>query len=59
MGIFSILEEKCVFPKATGAVFKAAMYDNHLGKSSNSLKPKAGKGPGPGPTSSSSAAQAL
>ncbi|KAL7979262.1 hypothetical protein Chor_015286 [Crotalus horridus] len=41
MGIFSILEEQCVFPKATDATFKAALYDNHLGKSPNFLKPKA------------------
>uniref|UniRef100_A0A2K5H7N6 Uncharacterized protein n=1 Tax=Colobus angolensis palliatus TaxID=336983 RepID=A0A2K5H7N6_COLAP len=46
MGIFSILEEQCVFPKATDATFKAALYDNHLGKSSNFLKPKGGKGKG-------------
>ncbi|CAM9406846.1 unnamed protein product [Lampetra planeri] len=43
MGIFSILEEQCVFPKATDATFKAAMYDNHLGKSAPFQKPKAGK----------------
>ncbi|XP_012494347.1 PREDICTED: LOW QUALITY PROTEIN: myosin-7-like [Propithecus coquereli] len=47
MGIFSILEEQCVFPKATDATFKAVLYDNHLGKSSNFLKPKGGKGKGP------------
>ncbi|XP_059980805.1 myosin-16 [Lagenorhynchus albirostris] len=47
MGIFSILEEQCVFPKATDATFKAALYDNHLGKSSNFLKPKGSKGKGP------------
>uniref|UniRef100_A0A3B4Y833 Myosin-16-like n=1 Tax=Seriola lalandi dorsalis TaxID=1841481 RepID=A0A3B4Y833_SERLL len=43
MGIFSILEEQCVFPKATDSTFKAALHDNHLGKSSNFLKPKGGK----------------
>ncbi|XP_026207272.1 myosin-16-like [Anabas testudineus] len=43
MGIFSILEEQCVFPKATDTTFKTALYDNHLGKSSNFLKPKGGK----------------
>ncbi|XP_029363577.1 myosin-16-like [Echeneis naucrates] len=43
MGVFSILEEQCVFPKATDTTFKAALYDNHLGKSSNFLKPKGGK----------------
>uniref|UniRef100_A0A4W3JXD9 Myosin-7-like n=1 Tax=Callorhinchus milii TaxID=7868 RepID=A0A4W3JXD9_CALMI len=46
MGIFSILEEQCVFPKATDATFKAALYDNHLGKSNNFLKPKGSKGKG-------------
>nr|XP_020476914.1 myosin-16-like [Monopterus albus] len=43
MGIFSILEEQCVFPKATDVTFKTALYDNHLGKSANFLKPKGGK----------------
>ncbi|XP_060799031.1 myosin-16-like [Neoarius graeffei] len=43
MGIFSILEEQCVFPKATDATFKASLYDNHLGKSPNFLKPKSAK----------------
>lgn len=43
MGIFSILEEQCVFPKATDMTFKTALYDNHLGKSPNFLKPKGGK----------------
>lgn len=43
MGIFSILEEQCVFPKATDITFKTALHDNHLGKSPNFLKPKGGK----------------
>ncbi|XP_026857951.2 myosin-16-like [Electrophorus electricus] len=43
MGIYSILEEQCVFPKATDATFKVALFDNHLGKSANFLKPKGGK----------------
>uniref|UniRef100_UPI00358F2AC5 myosin-16-like isoform X1 n=2 Tax=Myxine glutinosa TaxID=7769 RepID=UPI00358F2AC5 len=42
MGLFSILEEQCVFPKATDATFKAALYDNHLGKSPNFQKPRVG-----------------
>ncbi|KAM9208921.1 LOW QUALITY PROTEIN: uncharacterized protein MYH16 [Dugong dugon] len=45
-GIFSILEEQNVFPKATDAAFKAALYDNRLVKSNNFLKPKGGKGHG-------------
>ncbi|XP_050175478.1 myosin-3-like isoform X2 [Myiozetetes cayanensis] len=44
MGIFSILEEECMFPKATDTSFKNKLYDQHLGKSSNFQKPKSGKG---------------
>ncbi|XP_066421734.1 myosin heavy chain, skeletal muscle, adult-like isoform X2 [Molothrus aeneus] len=44
MGIFSILEEECMFPKATDTSFKNKLYDQHLGKSSNFQKPKPGKG---------------
>ncbi|VEL39070.1 unnamed protein product [Protopolystoma xenopodis] len=40
MGILSILEEECMFPKATDQTFKAKLYDNHLGKSPNFTKPK-------------------
>uniref|UniRef100_A0A803Y7H2 Myosin motor domain-containing protein n=1 Tax=Meleagris gallopavo TaxID=9103 RepID=A0A803Y7H2_MELGA len=44
MGIFSILEEECMFPKATDTSFKNKLYDQHLGKSSNFQKPKPAKG---------------
>uniref|UniRef100_A0A673CR53 Myosin-7 n=1 Tax=Sphaeramia orbicularis TaxID=375764 RepID=A0A673CR53_9TELE len=44
MGIMSILEEECMFPKATDATFKAKLYDNHLGKSNNFQKPRIVKG---------------
>uniref|UniRef100_A0A671SXD1 Myosin-7 n=1 Tax=Sinocyclocheilus anshuiensis TaxID=1608454 RepID=A0A671SXD1_9TELE len=44
MGIMSILEEECMFPKASDATFKAKLYDNHLGKSSNFQKPRLLKG---------------
>ncbi|KAK3513627.1 hypothetical protein QTP70_028915 [Hemibagrus guttatus] len=44
MGIMSILEEECMFPKATDATFKAKLYDNHLGKSCNFQKPRIIKG---------------
>ncbi|XP_077183720.1 myosin-4 [Paroedura picta] len=44
MGIFSILEEECMFPKATDVSFKNKLYDQHLGKSNNFQKPKPGKG---------------
>ncbi|OPJ72146.1 hypothetical protein AV530_007881 [Patagioenas fasciata monilis] len=44
LGIFSILEEECMFPKATDTSFKNKLYDQHLGKSSNFQKPKPGKG---------------
>ncbi|XP_066483215.1 myosin-7 [Tiliqua scincoides] len=44
MGIMSILEEECMFPKATDMTFKAKLYDNHLGKSANFGKPRNIKG---------------
>ncbi|XP_036610530.1 myosin-2 isoform X3 [Trichosurus vulpecula] len=44
MGIFSILEEECMFPKATDTSFKNKLYEQHLGKSSNFQKPKVVKG---------------
>ncbi|XP_061746094.1 myosin-7 [Nerophis ophidion] len=44
MGIMSILEEECMFPKASDTTFKAKLYDNHLGKSSNFQKPRVVKG---------------
>ncbi|XP_047446426.1 myosin-7 isoform X2 [Mugil cephalus] len=44
MGIMSILEEECMFPKASDSTFKAKLYDNHLGKSNNFQKPRVVKG---------------
>ncbi|XP_065820911.1 myosin-8-like [Labrus bergylta] len=44
MGIFSILEEECMFPKATDGSFKNKLYDQHLGKNSIFQKPKPSKG---------------
>ncbi|XP_075996323.1 myosin-7-like [Genypterus blacodes] len=44
MGIMSILEEECMFPKADDTTFKAKLYDNHLGKSNNFQKPRIVKG---------------
>ncbi|XP_077748764.1 myosin-8 isoform X2 [Canis aureus] len=44
LGIFSILEEECMFPKATDTSFKNKLYDQHLGKSANFQKPKVVKG---------------
>uniref|UniRef100_UPI0037E91C34 myosin-4-like n=1 Tax=Semicossyphus pulcher TaxID=241346 RepID=UPI0037E91C34 len=44
MGIFSILEEECMFPKSTDTSFKNKLYDQHLGKNSCFLKPKVVKG---------------
>uniref|UniRef100_A0A8C4X7D4 Myosin-7B n=1 Tax=Erpetoichthys calabaricus TaxID=27687 RepID=A0A8C4X7D4_ERPCA len=43
LGILSILEEECMFPKATDMTFKSKLYDNHLGKSANFQKPKPDK----------------
>nr|XP_040046935.1 myosin heavy chain, skeletal muscle, adult-like [Gasterosteus aculeatus aculeatus] len=44
MGIFSILEEECMFPKASDGSFKNKLYDQHLGKSAILQKPKPAKG---------------
>ncbi|XP_062284528.1 myosin-7-like isoform X2 [Scomber scombrus] len=44
MGIMSILEEECMFPKASDTTFKSKLYDNHLGKSNNFQKPRIVKG---------------
>ena len=44
MGIFSILEEECMFPKASDTSFKNKLYDQHLGKNMAFQKPKVVKG---------------
>ncbi|XP_067109492.1 myosin heavy chain, fast skeletal muscle-like [Osmerus mordax] len=44
MGIFSILEEECMFPKASDTTFKNKLYDQHLGKTKAFEKPKPTKG---------------
>uniref|UniRef100_A0AAQ4REG7 Myosin, heavy chain b n=1 Tax=Gasterosteus aculeatus aculeatus TaxID=481459 RepID=A0AAQ4REG7_GASAC len=44
MGIFSILEEECMFPKASDTSFKNKLHDQHLGKTKAFEKPKPGKG---------------
>ncbi|XP_027132603.1 myosin heavy chain, fast skeletal muscle-like [Larimichthys crocea] len=44
MGIFSILEEECMFPKASDTSFKNKLYDQHLGKNRAFEKPKPAKG---------------
>nr|XP_015211489.1 PREDICTED: myosin-4-like [Lepisosteus oculatus] len=44
MGIFSILEEECMFPKASDTTFKNKLYDQHLGKTNCFQKPKPAKG---------------
>ncbi|XP_036437721.1 myosin-6 [Colossoma macropomum] len=44
LGIMSILEEECMFPKASDQTFKAKLYDNHLGKSNIFQKPRVVKG---------------
>ena len=43
MGIFSILEEESMFPKATDQTFAEKLKNNHLGKSPNFVKPKPSK----------------
>uniref|UniRef100_A0A6Q2XGW4 Myosin motor domain-containing protein n=1 Tax=Esox lucius TaxID=8010 RepID=A0A6Q2XGW4_ESOLU len=44
MGIFSILEEECMFPKSSDTTFKNKLYDQHLGKNKAFEKPKPAKG---------------
>nr|XP_033500849.1 myosin-4-like [Epinephelus lanceolatus] len=44
LGIFSILEEECMFPKSSDTSFKNKLYDQHLGKNNCFLKPKTVKG---------------
>uniref|UniRef100_A0AAY5KV97 Myosin motor domain-containing protein n=1 Tax=Esox lucius TaxID=8010 RepID=A0AAY5KV97_ESOLU len=44
LGIFSILEEECMFPKASDTSFKNKLYDQHLGKTKAFEKPKPAKG---------------
>ncbi|XP_041944180.1 myosin heavy chain, fast skeletal muscle-like [Alosa sapidissima] len=44
MGIFSILEEECMFPKSSDTTFKNKLYDQHLGKTKCFEKPKPVKG---------------
>merc|ERR1711937_289763 len=39
MGIMSILEEQCMFPKATDMTFKDKLYQQHLGKNHKFAKP--------------------
>ncbi|XP_071106373.1 myosin heavy chain, striated muscle-like isoform X2 [Haliotis cracherodii] len=38
LGILSILEEECMFPKASDKTFKDKLTENHMGKSPNFLK---------------------
>ncbi|XP_040836853.1 myosin-15 [Ochotona curzoniae] len=42
-GVFSILEEECMFPKATDMTFINKLFDNHFGKSVHLHKPKPNK----------------
>ena len=44
LGIFSILEEECIVPKASDKTFQEKLYNNHLGKHPNFGKPKPAKG---------------
>jgi len=39
MGVLSILEEECMFPKATDKTFLEKLFSNHMGKSPNFGKP--------------------
>merc|ERR1719393_1114261 len=39
MGILAILEEECMFPKASDTTFKDKLYANHMGKTNAFSKP--------------------
>lgn len=43
MGIFAILEEECMFPKASDQSFLTKLHSTHDGKHPNYSKPKPGK----------------
>ena len=42
MGILSILEEECMFPKASDKTFIEKLFATHMGKSPNFCKPQKG-----------------
>merc|ERR1719209_1717146 len=44
MGVFAILEEECMFPKASDTTFKNKLYDQHLGKTKHLRSQNPGKG---------------
>ncbi|CDQ61271.1 unnamed protein product [Oncorhynchus mykiss] len=44
LGISSILEEECMFPKSSDTSFKNKLYHQHLGKNQAFQKPKIVKG---------------
>ena len=46
LGIMSILEEECMFPKATDMTFKDKLFQQHLGKNDKIGKAKPCKKPG-------------
>merc|ERR1711990_240813 len=43
LGIMSILEEECMFPKATDMTFRDKLFQQHLGKNDKIGKPKSTK----------------
>ena len=45
LGIFSILEEESMFPKASDKTFEEKLKNNHMGKTANFVNPKGSKDP--------------
>ena len=43
LGIFSILEEESMFPKASDKTFEEKLKNNHMGKTSSFVNPKGNK----------------
>jgi myosin heavy subunit len=44
LGVFSILEEESMFPKASDKTFEEKLMNNHMGKSANFSRPKGSGG---------------
>jgi myosin heavy subunit len=44
LGIFSILEEESMFPKASDKTFEEKLKNNHMGKTANFARPKGSGG---------------
>jgi myosin heavy subunit len=44
MGVLSLLDEECLFPKATDTSYNEKLFVNHNGRSPNYAKPGSSRG---------------